>query len=689
MDTGSKNALLLNTNYPEHDSKAYSSLPLDLFYLTSALLDIFVNYVSPETIKLIPPSTKLRIIRNASCVDQLPALIKNMNVPSVHFPTSDQVKNVITDINSNKEYTLFLQEFGTTEHSTVKVQNPNDSSLIYFDQNQSTNEIAEINKTKQKINKIRYERKEVKLHLLVPLLKSEQRSMLIKEFQKKDVQVELLQNKLFLLTFNFRITRMTSKRGIMFVCLRNAGVLSNRVRWYVPAEMDALPNFDDMDQVEHNNIVTTQNCFRYLSKHVKLDSLFVKKTFYSLWQCSESKKRICKAIKQSNHSTRTKRSHLKSFFSNEKALKGNLNDGNIMIYYSNQELEFIRNNDFEVMFVDGTFFVGGGFSQLVLIRFWSEIKKKSLTGCRAIMAKKSADDYATLFKFLHQKEFFKNIKIVMTDFEVGITNGIMTAIPNNNFSFRFCHFHFSKALRRYSGQINKTFEVHSYSDRVSPFIHVAFSLLMFVGASCIKIVFCFLKDIFRQEKYNIANEVFFIYFENNYVIKKFASRLFVDLSECPYSTNNCVEGTNKHLKKFCNNSKKNINNWILYNMKQTILNFDNTNVFNASTKCCDFQEKFRKGGNWIPAITDYIESLKSVKESRIKQQQQTVKFWEQFKIKKYSCDLITYRKNGKKEHTVQFDANTNSKKLLYIGEAEFLTGKEEKIKLARRFVVNK
>ena len=298
-------------------------------------------------------------------------------------------------------------------------------------------------------------------------------------------------------------------------------------------------------------------------------------------------------------------------FKNENMCKAIVGTCPSYIYFSNSILDRIQKEEFDSLFVDGTYIKGIKKYQLIIVRMHSSKTNNIINACYVLSQRKTEEEYKLIFNALLPFGFLKNIIHVMTDFELALRNSLFS-IFENRMTFHFCFYHLLNATRNYAASINRaSLRIKVSSEKVSPYCYYFFSYLMFVQPADVKTYFKILVTIFRAFEITAANEAFFSYFKSTFIKGAYAKHLYTDLSTFQFVTNNTVEGVNSGLKRFVagKNTLKSLLKWIPFNAKCNILQTAKVTVIKSVDSYRDFQDAIKNGQNWLVFIVQKIKDL--------------------------------------------------------------------------------
>lgn len=330
-----------------------------------------------------------------------------------------------------------------------------------------------------------------------------------------------------------------------------------------------------------------------------------------------------------------------SFFRSENMLKTKIEFENneIFVYYSHAVLKYVIDNEFDQLFLDGTHLnVNNQKNQMLLFRLYSSKKSEILTAAYVICSSKKTETYELIIKILYKAGFFKNLRIVMTDFELAFKNAFQN-VQKVGLSFRFCYLHFLKSLKATVKSINKAstlqletvqgFEMSTEPEKLSENLAIFFSFIIFIPADQLVDGF-YLWTAIAQSVFGNTDElaVFCCSFLKNFIVGHFSDHFSIDIGISDHITNNFVEGANSGFKRFTKSylSEETTANWISYDAKKTILGLGSIKV--SDMKATDNYFKlfadFVKEGNLQAALCKVIEKIASMgnhskkKESKIR-----------------------------------------------------------------------
>lgn len=287
----------------------------------------------------------------------------------------------------------------------------------------------------------------------------------------------------------------------------------------------------------------------------------------------------------------------------------------MLFYYSNDVIKFIRNGNFDSIFIDSTHLKMLRKHQITIVRFYSSSAKKILTAMYIVNPSKKSKAYSEIFRMLNTLNLLTNCKRLMTDFELAIKKGYED-LALKPLKFRFCFFHLLSACRKYASSVNKTIflENHLKNKRhapTTPNIFRFFVFLIFIKQSHQKLLFQVFKFFFRSTVKSLANELFMNYFWRTYIKGPFSSHFYLDLNDSLIITNNFVEGVNSSMKRH-NRGRVNLEtfyDWMSLDIKTIIMNL-NTNSIRKSVmnpKFEEFAKAFVAQQNWVDILFNYIE----------------------------------------------------------------------------------
>lgn len=322
------------------------------------------------------------------------------------------------------------------------------------------------------------------------------------------------------------------------------------------------------------------------------------------------------------HRAINRKDHIEIFDAENMFKESHEIDGKVaMIYYASQIIDFVRNGNFESLFIDGTHLSMARKQQVTLVRLHSSSTKKTVTVLYALSSSKKTEFYSKIFEVLLRLNLLTNCRFVTTDFELAIRKGFMQAV-SSPIIFRFCFFHLVSACRRYSASENKTIAIENEQkgkrhQKATPHVFRLFAFLIFVPKVHQLRFFQVLKFLLRLYTSNLANEMFMDYFLHTYLRGPHSEHFYLDFGHSGIITNNFVEGVNSSLKRH-NRGRMTFEtfwDWMKIDTKNAILNIDEkpSLVSSRNPLFQMFAEKVKNNDNALSTFVTYANSLDAQK----------------------------------------------------------------------------
>lgn len=328
---------------------------------------------------------------------------------------------------------------------------------------------------------------------------------------------------------------------------------------------------------------------------------------------------------KSKYSLRKQRLEVKlhniNLFDSENLFKEKLEYKNseTTIYFSNDVLDYIRNRDFDHMFIDGTHLTSLGKKQFIIVRLYSSVSKQILTSFYVLMPSKKAEAYTEVINYLNETGALKNLKFSTSDFELAIISGI----ENSNIQtvkHRFCFFHLISSCRKKKNSINKVIEIDNAENnrnhqKVTSHLFRLLAFSIFVPPESQMAFFNTIKFFMRIFTNSLANEMFFLYFKRTYLTGSYKKNFYLDMEVSEIITNNFVEGINSSLKR---HSKGRLGiahllDWMHLDAKKNILGVNDNKISSHEPAnnpiFKEFQRELKKNGNWLLLFKNYVMTL--------------------------------------------------------------------------------
>lgn len=221
---------------------------------------------------------------------------------------------------------------------------------------------------------------------------------------------------------------------------------------------------------------------------------------------------------------------------------------NLMIFASDYQINFLKNSSY--MFVDGTFKIPSEYKNGQLFNFvvLDNQSKVFVPVIHVLMKKREKSDYDEMFSLLKNKIDFSSIKLIHSDFEVGLQKSL-----SENFidaKIAGCFFHYCQALKRY---IKKLY-IENTSTKL---LFEIFKNFPFINEFNNKIIF----EALVNEKVPKLN-FFLAYYQKTWLDNKFINNLNLD-----FKTNNPVESFHSELSRNLTNKHPSIQE-LVFNLKK-------------------------------------------------------------------------------------------------------------------------
>lgn len=296
----------------------------------------------------------------------------------------------------------------------------------------------------------------------------------------------------------------------------------------------------------------------------------------------------------------------------------------IKLYYSQKTIDYIKEGNFDMMFVDGTHLKRLKKSQIILVRFYSTNTSTVVTGMYALSSSKKSEAYSNFFTVLKDLGALDQCRYLTTDFELVIQKGYKAAVKAPT-TFRYCFFHLMAATRKYAPSINKTINIENQLRSrlhrlITPNLFRFFSFLVFIRKPYQQSMFKVFKFIVQRFNRSLANELFIAYFGSTYIHGPLSKHFMLDFEHSQIITNNFVEGLNSSLKRH-NRGRVNVDvflDWMKIDSKQIIMNLSDLpkKKLSSNPKFASFHSSFESHGDFLKIIVDYIEE--TIRKSSIR-----------------------------------------------------------------------
>ena len=357
---------------------------------------------------------------------------------------------------------------------------------------------------------------------------------------------------------------------------------------------------------------TIFTCVFKLAQHGFISYRVAKEAIIKRWKSSFFKKETAQMLTKLQNKIKNAKRKTESCFSvlpfldDENLLKERFqfNEKEVFIYYSFEMLKYIKENKFDILFLDGTHLnLQGLKNQLLIFRLHSSLTKETVTMSYVICSSRKTELYEEVLKRLKREGFFENLRILMTDFELGLKKAFKQTEGFENIEYRFCYVHLMRSVRGNVKSINKASKMNSnfiyneyneivQSNPIPDYIAVVFSYLMFVKTHQVKEIFLLFAAIFKMTLGDsVELNVFLCFFYDNYIIGRFSENFFIDIGVSEHITNNFVEAVNSVFKRATapKRSEPSISDWICYDTKTSLLKLG-VSKKKEGTTCQSFKE---------------------------------------------------------------------------------------------------
>lgn len=505
-----------------------------------------------------------------------------------------------------------------------------------------------------------------------------------KEFLARGVEINFSDTKSFEIEYKSTFSsNLLRKHGYISSVLKNANINTN----YSIENVNLFPAKD---------ITYGDNCPRdvkilntYIRKMISINAMTphkAKKVLLKKFNKVEQSEVFYTIIKSLEKLyANTTREYIEpgdiEIFENEPLLKTEVvnQDYIYLIFYSNDVVNKILEGVFDVLFVDGTHIKNSNKFQLIIVRLYSKNTSEIANAAYVLTNKKTQLVYSLIFEKISKTGILKNVKFVITDFELGFRNAIeKICAPSTD--IRLCYFHFHSAMRQYNLRMKKYIAIQTKQkvDSTS-YIHVLFSYLMFIGPDkkVTEMAFELFKLIVLSHKPTLANFGFCSYIKRTYIGNgRFSNMIFSDISKLNITTNNSIEAINGSMKKFMGHHKgiDGVLEWISYNTKEHVIGLKKAS-FDPKIDLQIFQQDFGLNENWMQLIISKISNLGNFaqKNNRISKDS-FIEHLKLFKFKSFGPEKtshrFTYNKRTFKMDSVEDYAQYFSKNYPQMDEME-------------------